>query len=121
MSKKSNQKFVSVPHDKLRWMLSYKVMVAGIDVIWQEESYTSKADCTAGDFIPVYGKVEGHPVFSGRRVERGLYILRKAFPDAWAACGDYHFLAAPDIIGFKDLNPAVFPDRQRQQSANKKN
>ena len=33
MSKKSNQKFVSVPHDKLRWMLSYKVMVAGIDVI----------------------------------------------------------------------------------------
>lgn len=138
MSKKSNQKFVSVPHDKLRWMLSYKVMVAGIDVIWQEESYTSKADCTAGDFIPVYGKVEGHPVFSGRRVERGLYlckdgycinadcngaanILRKAFPDAWAACGDYHFLAAPDVIGFKDLNPAVFPDRQRQQSANKKN
>ena len=138
MSKKSNQKFVSIPHDKLRWMLSYKAMVAGIDVIWQEESYTSKADCTTGDFIPVYGKVKGHPVFSGRRVERGLYlckdgycinadcngaanILRKAFPDAWAACGDYHFLAAPDIIGFKDLNPAVFPDRQRQQSANKKN
>lgn len=138
MSKKSNQKFVFIPHDKLRWMLSYKAMVAGIDVVWQEESYTSKADCTAGDFIPVYGKVKGHPVFSGRRVERGLYlckdgycinadcngaanILRKAFPDAWAACEDYHFLASPDVIGFKDLNPAVFPDRQRQRNVNKKN
>lgn len=92
----------------------------------------------AGDFIPVYGKVKGHPVFSGRRVERGLYlckdgycinadcngaanILRKAFPDAWAACEDYHFLASPDVIGFKDLNPAVFPDRQRQRNVNKKN
>ena len=138
MSKKSNQKFVFIPHDKLRWMLSYKAMVAGIDVVWQEESYTSKADCTAGDFIPVYGKVKGHPVFSGRRVERGLYlckdgycinadcngaanILRKAFPDAWAACEDYHFLDSPDVIGFKDLNPAVFPDRQRQRNVNKKN
>ena len=138
MSKKSNQKFVFIPHDKLRWMLSYKAMVAGIDVVSQEESYTSKADCTAGDFIPVYGKVKGHPVFSGRRVERGLYlckdgycinadcngaanILRKAFPDAWAACEDYHFLASPDVIGFKDLNPAVFPDRQRQRNVNKKN
>lgn len=108
------------------------------DVVWQEESYTSKADCTAGNLIPVYGKVKEHPVFSGRRIERGLYlckdgycinadcngaanILRKAFPEAWVDCGDYHFLAAPDVIGFKDLNPAVFPDRQRQRSANKKN
>ena len=54
-------------------------MVAGIDVIWQEESYTSKADCTAGDFIPVYGKVKGHPVFSGRRVERGLYLCKDGY------------------------------------------
>ena len=53
MSKKSNQKFVSIPHERLRWMISYKALVAGIEVIWQEESYTSKADCTAGDLIPV--------------------------------------------------------------------
>ena len=54
MSKKNNQKFVSIPHEKLRWMISYKALIAGIEVIWQEESYTSKADCTAGDLIPVY-------------------------------------------------------------------
>ena len=57
------------------------------------------------------------------RLAKLLYnaVLRKAFPDAWAACEDYHFLATPDTIRFKDLNPAVFPDRQRQRSANKKN
>ena len=47
-------------------------------MLFRSESYTSKADCTAGDFIPVYGKVKGHPVFSGRRVERGLYLCKDA-------------------------------------------
>ena len=76
MSKENNQKFVSIPHERLRWMISYKALVAGIEVIWQEESYTSKADCTAGDLIPVYGKEKTHPVFSGRRIERGLYLCK---------------------------------------------
>ena len=52
MSKKNNQKFVSIPHERLRWMISYKALIAGIEVIWQEESYTSKADCTASDGVP---------------------------------------------------------------------
>ncbi len=137
MSKKNNQKFVSIPHERLRWMISYKTLIAGIEVIWQEESYTSKADCTAGDMIPVYGKETTHPVFSGRRVERGLYlckegycinadcngaanILRKAFPHAWDECKDYHFLATPASIGFETLNPSPFPKRQKQRAANKK-
>ncbi len=137
MSKKNNQKFVSIPHERLRWMISYKALIAGIEVIWQEESYTSKADCTAGDVIPVYGKETARPVFSGRRVERGLYlckegycinadcngaanILRKAFPHAWDGCKDYHFLATPVSIGLKTLNPSPFPKRQKQRAANKK-
>ena len=74
MSKKNNQKFVSIPHEKLRLMISYKALVAGIEVIWQEESYTSKADCTAGDLIPVYGKEKTHPVFSGCRIELGFKL-----------------------------------------------
>ena len=60
-------------------MISYKALVAGIEVIWQEESYTSKADCTAGDLIPVYGKERTHPVFSGRRIERGLYLCKAGY------------------------------------------
>jgi putative transposase len=52
-----------------------------------------------GDFLPTYGQVETEPVFSGKRLKRGLYcasnglrfnadvngsynILRKASPDA---------------------------------------
>lgn len=137
MSKKNNQKFVSIPYEKLRWMISYKALIAGIEVIWQEESYTSKADCTAGDLIPVYGKEKTHPVFSGRRIERGLYlckagycinadcngaanILRKAFPHAWDKCKDFQFLATPASVGFKSLNPSSVPNRQKQRAANKK-
>ena len=136
MGQKSNQKFVSIPHEKLRWMISYKAMTAGIDVIWQEESYTSKADCTSGDVIPVYGEAETRPVFSGRRIERGSYlcgqgyrinadcngaanILRKAFPDAWRRFTDFHFLATPVSIGFKSLNPVVFGNRQKQLASHR--
>ena len=87
--------------------------------------------------IPVYGKEKTHPVFSGRRIERGLYlckagycinadcngaanILRKAFPHAWDACKDYHFLATPASVGFESLNPSSVPNRQKQRAANKK-
>ncbi len=66
----------------------------------QEESYTSKASFLDGDPLPTYGQEQGKPVFSGKRVERGLYrasgkrhlnadingsynILRKASPDAF--------------------------------------
>lgn len=91
-------------------------------MVWQEESYTSKADCTAGDLIPVYGEEKGQPVFSGHRIERGLYrckegycinadcngaanTLRKAFPTVWDFCKDFSFLITPDTVGFFDLNP----------------
>ncbi len=89
-------------------------------------SYTSKADVTAGDYIPVYGKDDGKACFSGRRIRRGLYrchdglvinadcngaanIMRKAFPDAWGGRTDFRFLAQPEVRGFHELNPK--PDR----------
>ena len=73
MGKRNNQNFVSIPHAELRQMIAYKAMIAGITVIEQEESYTSKSDVTANDPIPVYGHVEGKPSFSGRRISRGRY------------------------------------------------
>ena len=45
----------------------------GIRVIFQEESYTSKACFSARDPIPVFGRENGTPSFSGERVSRGLY------------------------------------------------
>ncbi|MEG4344654.1 hypothetical protein QUB70_15350 [Microcoleus sp. A003_D6] len=73
--------------------------VIGITVIVQEESYTSRANFVGLDPIPVYGKTEKDPVFTGKRIARGLYktstgrlinsdvnasynILSKAIPNA---------------------------------------
>ena len=47
MGKENNQNFVSIPHDRLRKMILYKAGNAGIRVVLQEESYTSKADISA--------------------------------------------------------------------------
>lgn len=131
IGRKNNQNFVSIPHFQLRQMIEYKALLAGIDVIEQEESYTSKADITASDFMPVYGKEKSRPVFSGRRVERGLYlckdgycinadcngaanILRKAIPNAWKDVSDFHFLATPESIRFVMLNPSDSHKRYMQ-------
>ncbi len=47
---------VGMPIFILRAMITYKAHAAGITVIEQEESYTSKADFLSGDHIPIYGK-----------------------------------------------------------------
>ena len=120
MGKVNNQNFTGIPHDRLRKMIMYKAAREGIRIMEQEESYTSKADITAMDFIPVYGRENGNVGFSGRRIKRGLYacsagysvnadcngaanILRKAVPDAWEGTEDFRFLATPETAGFKDL------------------
>ncbi len=117
LGKANNQNLHAIPHYRLRQMIEYKAAEMGIAVIIQEESYTSKADFTAGDFIPVYGKEKGTPSFSGRRRGRGLYvchdgrvinadlngaanILRKAVPDAFMGISDCGFLADPEVCRF---------------------
>jgi len=99
MRRKDKQHFVQLPHARFIDMLCYKAKLVGIQVILTEESYTSKASFLDLDPIPTYGKVKGEPVFSGRRVKRGLYkasnkrkinadvngsynIMRKASPKA---------------------------------------
>ena len=120
MGKANNQNFMGIPHDRLRKMITYKAAREGIRTVEQEESYTSKADITAGDPMPVYGREEGKAVFSGRRKKRGMYvcsagyvinadcngaanILRKAFPEAWEGTKDFRFLARPETAGFEEL------------------
>jgi putative transposase len=83
-------------------MLTYKAELVGIQVRITEESYTSKASFLDADPLPVYGATEAQvPLFSGKRMKRGLYraadgrhinadvngaynILRKVAPDAFA-------------------------------------
>ena len=91
LSKQVNQSFVSLPIGKLKDKLSYLCELYGINLILQEESYTSKASFLDNDEIPVYNKnndnrnndgsnnnvVSGgnnnNYKFSGKRIKRGLY------------------------------------------------
>jgi putative transposase len=74
IGKKNNQEFTKIPHAKLIHLLDYKAQLAGITVILTEESYTSKASALDGDTLPTFPtKSDIKPVFSGKRVQRGLY------------------------------------------------
>ena len=74
IGKSNNQQFTKIPHAKLIHLLTYKAKLVGISVIVTEESYTSKASALDADKLPVYNsKSKLIPVFSGKRVKRGLY------------------------------------------------
>ena len=73
LGKKTNQSFTQIPFNTFVSQLTYKCLVKGIEVIEQEESYTSKASFLDEDEIPVYKDVQVKPQFSGKRVSRGLY------------------------------------------------
>ena len=72
IGRKNNQNFVNIPHTKLFNQLLYKGLLNGIEVIFTEESYTSKASFFDKDYLPKYGESDNHK-FSGRRISRGLY------------------------------------------------
>lgn len=72
IGKTNNQNFVQIPHAVLYKLIQYKAEEVGIKVIYQEESYTSKASYLDGDSIPVYEDGQEY-IFSGKRIKRGLY------------------------------------------------
>ena len=76
LSKQVNQSFVSLPIGKLKDKLTYLSKLYGINLILQEESYTSKASFLDNDDIPTYGRDDNHK-FSGSRIKRGLYKTSK--------------------------------------------
>ena len=72
IGRRNNQNFVNIPHTKLFNQLLYKGLLNGIEVIFTEESYTSKASFFDKDELPVYGENDNYK-FSGKRITRGLY------------------------------------------------
>jgi putative transposase len=62
-------------------MIEYKAEEFGIDVVFTEESYTSKSSHLDNDPLPVYKKGESHS-FTGKRVSRGLYQWSKGIINA---------------------------------------
>jgi putative transposase len=77
LGKKTNQAFCMIPVYLLLEKIKYKAIIAGINVVFTEESYTSKASFYDKDPLPVYG--EAPPEFSGKRVNRGLYVAKDGF------------------------------------------
>ena len=73
LGKRTNQNLVFVPHARFIEMLRYTAELVGIQVQITEESYTSQASFLDGDPLPVYAPAHPTPVFSGRRLKRGLY------------------------------------------------
>ena len=114
----TNQSFVQIPHEQLYNIISYLAEREGINVVEQEESYTSKVSFLSKDVIPSYRCKEEKHSFSGRRVHRGLYkdrsgkqinadlngsanILRKAFPNAFKKDPDFNNIQVirhPDLV-----------------------
>ena len=77
MGKKNNQTFQSIPFYSLIQKITYKAAQEGIDIVCNEEAYTSKASFFDGDDIPKHDKEHPTPEFSGKRKKRGLYETSK--------------------------------------------
>ena len=74
LGKKVNQQFTQISFGNLREAMQNLCERYGIKYIEQEESYTSKASCLDLDDIPVYNAENPYTgIFSGKRVQRGLY------------------------------------------------
>ena len=72
IGKRNNQNFVQLPIAQLIDKIAYKAKLKGINVLIQEESYTSKASFIDNDELPIYSK-KNDVTFSGDRIKRGLY------------------------------------------------
>jgi len=109
MGKRNNQAFVQIPHARFITMLTYKAELVGIQVVIGEESYTSKASFLDNDPIPTYGKVKEEPVFSGRRVKRGLYKAANGRKINADVNGSYNILrkVAPNALWGKGVEDCV--------------
>lgn len=67
LGNKTNQNFVSIPFERLKFMLEYKCQRHGLIFIFHEESYTSK--CSFLDNEEITKQEE----YKGKRVKRGLF------------------------------------------------
>lgn len=68
IGKVNNQNFVQLPIMRFSEMVKYKCELEGINVIYKEESYTSK--CSFLDLETICK----HDNYMGRRIKRGLFV-----------------------------------------------
>jgi putative transposase len=116
MGRKNNQQFVQIPHARFIDQLMYKARLVGIQVLIQEESYTSKASFLDGDSIPTYQANRSEkPVFSGTRIARSWYRAKDGTVLHADINGSYNILrkssSDPLQVGRGVVGAAVLPRR----------
>jgi putative transposase len=116
LGKKTNQAFCHVPTYLLLEKIRYKAMAEGIDVVFTEESYTSKASFYDRDPLPVYGESseanpKDEPEFSGKRKHRGLYVTKDGFAVNADVNGSLNIgrKVIPEFLGIGDRSLAARP------------
>ena len=94
IGKKNNQNFVQIPFNMLINQIYYKGKEYGINVVKQEESYTSKCSFLDSE------EIDKHETYIGKRIKRGIFkssngtlihadlqasynIIKKAIPEAF--------------------------------------
>lgn len=92
LSQKVNQRFVQIPYNKFISQLEYKCELRGIEVVEQEESYTSKASFIDSDNIPVWKNDGKKYSFSGKRVKRGMYKTKDGLTINADVNGSYNIM-----------------------------
>ena len=83
MYKVNNQNFVCIPFEMLKSMLEYKCRIAGIEVVRQDEAYTSKCNFLDNE------EIKKHEKYMGSRPKRGCFKTstgRKVNADVNSAC-----------------------------------
>lgn len=73
MRKVQKQNFQQIPFFLLLNKIKYKANAEGIEVVFTEEAYTSRASYLDRDSMPAWEKEREEPEFSGTRVHRGIY------------------------------------------------
>jgi transposase, IS605 orfB family len=73
LGKRNNQNFVQIPFKTLVDYITYKANDYNIEVITQEESYTSKCSFLDDE------EVCKHEIYAGKRVKRGLFRSKNGY------------------------------------------
>jgi putative transposase len=109
LGRKTNQAFCMLPTYLLLEKIKYKAYMEGIEVVFTEESYTSKSSFFNRDPLPKYGDPEVE--FSGKRKHRGLYVTKDGFAVNADVNGSLNIgrKVIPEFLGIGDRSLAARP------------
>jgi IS605 OrfB family transposase len=111
LGKKTNQNFCFLPIRLLLEKIKYKALIVGIEVVFTEESYTSKASFYHQDPLPNYNSDTSILKFSGKRKHRGLYVTNDGFAINADVNGSLNIgrKVIPEFLGIRDRSLAARP------------